>query len=124
MRTAVYVFWALVVIGYFMLGLWAMLEKMGDKVSPKGRHEARDIFKQFVFVVVVIGICVLSDLFLVDSMIMPMMPDFVPRAFIQVILLPAVLYLGSLAIGGSKPLRVEKGKKPGQKSGARKQRKR
>ena len=57
MRTAIYVIWILVIVGYFLLGLWSMLEKAGDKVNKKAKHEATDIFKQLIFVIAIIAAC-------------------------------------------------------------------
>ena len=110
MRIAIYIVWALIPIGYFLSALWAKLEQMTNQ-RKKNFREAGDITKQAFVVTGMVGICYLIDIFLMDNTIAPLLPSFVPKEFAELILLPLVMYIGALAMGGTDPIRITKAPK-------------
>ena len=108
MTTALYIIWALIPIIYFLLALWAILEKFGDKRKQTNR-EAADLFKQLGIVSIFVAICFIIDMFFLESTLAPLIPSFIPIELIRILLLPLVFLIGSHALGGTEPERVMHG---------------
>lgn len=106
MRTAIYIIWALIPIGFFLLALWAKLEKMSAQSWAKER--AGDYFRQGLFVLVCVIISVAIDTYFLESLSEAIMPDLVPLWFYEIMLLPVVLYIGALISGPSKEIKISR----------------
>lgn len=124
MQTALYILWILVPLTYFLLALWSRLEQSTQiKKGKKRSKEASDLISQAYFV----SGCSLAT-FLIDKyfihQVEPFLPSFIPLGFVQIMLLPVVLYIGGMLVGGSKPIRIEKAPRPSEsrakRSGRRK----
>jgi hypothetical protein len=107
MRMALYVIWVLLALLFFALALWSKLEQVSSKTQKHGR-QAKDFFRQGVFVSFCVVIAFVFDIYLVDSTFEPLLPEFIPIDFIRVILLPVILYIGAMAVGGSKAEHIKK----------------
>lgn len=102
---ALYAIWCLLPLAFLLIGLWSLLEKIGGKTK---RENPGDFFKQFIFV----SGCVLASVAINEYFVIPqvpaLLPSFVPLLLVQITLLPFVLYIGAICIGGSKAIRIEK----------------
>ena len=116
MDIAFYIIWTLIPLGFLLAALWAKLESMGSSASQKRAKEAVDLFKNFLFLAACCGITFLIDINFSKQIVEPLMPSFVPLGMFRVLLLPIVLYIGALLLGGSKPIRIKKSPRPTQKS--------
>jgi len=114
MQTALYIIWLLVPLIFFLLALWSKLEQ-GTKASKgkKVNKEPGDLFRQAIFVSGCSVITFLVD-YLLTEKIAEILPAMVPIAFFQLMLLPIILYLGAITVGGSKPIRIKKAPRPSQ----------
>lgn|GEM_PF-1545385 len=115
MRTALYVIWFLIPAAFFIMALWSSLEKIGGK---KKQEHPGDFLKQGVFVLVCVLISILLDQFVVESLVESLLGDYVPLVFVQIMVLPLVLYLGALAVGPSKDILITRAPHPSQKGGS------
>lgn len=106
MITFLYIIWFGVPVFFFILGLWALMEKWGG--SPKKQNPA-DFFKQGVFVLAGTLICVVIDQYFLESLASSVLMDILPLPILQIALFPAVLLIGALIIGPTKPLLVSRG---------------
>jgi len=106
MQTALYVIWALVPIGFFTMALWSKLEQVSHKDKMPTR-EAADLSKQGIFTLVCVLAAFIIDIYFVAD-IEPLLPTFIPLGFVKIMLLPVILYLGGMALGGSNPIRITK----------------
>lgn len=99
-----YLCWFLLPTIFFGAALWTKLESV---YSGRGRAAASDLFKQGVFTLV----CVFVALFL-DKAVLPSLSGFigeyVPAAYLRILVLPAVLYAAALAYGPSPAIRISK----------------
>jgi putative copper export protein len=109
MSTLLYIVWIGLPAIFFFLWLWAKLE---DRAKKTNRSDAGDLFRQFCFVTP----CVIATI-LIDQTILPdikaaILPDSVPLFVVQVLLLPAILYIGAMVIGPSKQIRIAQAPRP------------
>ena len=100
-----YIIWALFPILLVGMALWAKLERVSG--SPK-KQDPIDFLKQCGFVLLCVAVAVLIDYFLLVPYAEGFLPDFVPLGFVQLLLLPFILYLLALVIGPTKPARITK----------------
>lgn len=102
-----YIIWFLFPLLYFLIGLWAYLEKKG---KSRARQNPGDFFKQGVFLLA----CVLVSIG-IDKYVLIIqaenLPDFLPLAMVRVLLLPVVFILLGLIVGGSTPPSLKKDQK-------------
>ena len=114
MRTALYILWFLVPLFFFTMALWAWLERMGNREK---KENPGDLMRQGVFVLICVLISIFIDQFMLDGVMSTFVGDWVPRGFLQVLLLPLVLLIGAITVGGSKEILIVKA--PGLSGGRR-----
>lgn len=102
--TILYSIWALLPLLYFILALWGKLEQMSKSVS---KQNPEDFSRQAIFLLCCVGVGILADKFLLPSLA-GMLPSFIPFGFLQVILLPIILLIGSMLIGGKEPPKIQR----------------
>ena len=108
LRTGLYIVWALIIIGYFFVALWSLMEKYGDK-RKANKIESSALFKNFAIVTVGVAICFFIDMTMMDDTIYPLFPDFIPKGLVQIMLLPVVFTIGAQLMGGTKPESIQRG---------------
>jgi hypothetical protein len=100
----IYTVWFLIPLAFFLMALWATLEKIGK--SPKKQHPA-DFSRQGAFAL----LCVFVALGVDQYLLQPnegMFSEWLPLPVVQVLLLPIVLSIGAAVWGGSKPIKITK----------------
>lgn len=112
MRILLYIIWFGIPLFFFLMGLWSQLEEWGNKTR---REKPADFFKQGLFVLAAAVICLLLDQYVLSGISEDVLPWWFPLLFIQIILFPLVLYALALAVGPSKPIRIEKAPRPSEK---------
>lgn len=111
MTTFLYILWFLIPTFFFLTALWTQLERLsGKEAKPTGG----DAFRQGVFVLVCVGVCVAIDQYILGDLVTSFAPDFLPLGFFQAILLPIVLYVAAMMFGGSKEILISRAPKPSQ----------
>ena len=106
MQTALYIIWSLFPLFFFILGLYAFLEKKSNKHARAQNPE--DFFRQGFFVLM----CVLASVG-IDRYVLPeFLEDEATINFIRIILLPVVFWVGGMVIGPSQAIRIAKAPKP------------
>ncbi len=117
MRTFLYIIWFLFPLAFFVMALWAGLEKVSNRQK---KENPGDFLKQGTFVLVCVLISILLDQFALDSVMQTVIGDYLPLGFLQVMLLPVVLYIGAKVLGPTKSILISKAPRPTQVRGARK----
>lgn len=112
MRTALYVIWFLIPLFFLAMALWSWLEKVGGKAK---KENPGDFLKQGIFVLACVLLSVLIDQYILENLVKAVLGDFVPLGFVQIILLPVVLYAGALALGPSRAILIGKAPHPSDK---------
>jgi len=107
MIKVLYGIWILIPVGFAVLALYSKLEQISHKDKPLTR-EPLDLIKQAAFT----GLCVIIafgvEFYFIEDSIMPLLPSIIPKGLIQVMLLPVILYIAAMIIGGAKPIRIQK----------------
>jgi hypothetical protein len=109
MRTSIYVLWSLVPLFFLLTWLWGVLERLGKEEK---RGSSIDAFKQFLFVLFCVAVCIVIDQTILEDVVNSLFADFLPLPVYQVLLLPLILYLGALVIGPSKQILISKAPSP------------
>jgi hypothetical protein len=98
----IWILWVLFATIFYLLGLWSALECRRKGLSMQ---EARDLFKQALFITV----CVVFAM-VVDHFGLPIFKnaylDDVGYGVARVLLLPLILMVAAVLIGPTKPIRV------------------
>lgn len=118
MQIALWIIWILVPVTYLLMAVWAKLEQIGKK-SRKHPREAGELFRQAVFTSACVAIAFFIDIFMLEQAIEPLLPSFLPIGIVKILLLPIILYLAALMVGGKKQVRIESAKRPYKKDGRR-----
>lgn len=107
-----YIIWLLIPGFFFLLALWAKLEKMG-KSSQK--QNPADFFRQGTFLLICVVISIIIDALFLDAIVG--MLDFMsfPKGVFQFLLLPVVCVLLAMVIGPSKEIRIGKAPRPSER---------
>ena len=103
MHTFLYILWFLLPTAFFLLALFAKLEQMGGSVK---KQNPIDFLRQGMFVLGAVIIAVIIDRYFLEDLVTNYAPDYMPLGLFQVLLLPAVLVVGSYMIGPSKAIMV------------------
>lgn len=103
MHTLVYVIWISIPLVMGCLILWDAVDNIAK--GRKNKHFFAQL-RQTIFVAVAIGFCIAIDVFVLDFLVELPFADLVGRDLLLVLLLPAVLLVGALAIGPSKPILI------------------
>ncbi len=99
-----YYLWLACPLLYFLIALWGYLERLGKSVR---KHDPLNFLKQGLFILFSVGISILIDQYWLKT-ITDILPPIAPYLFYQIILLPLVFFLLSLAIGGTKPQAIKR----------------
>ncbi len=113
METVLYIIWILIPASFLLLALWEKFEQWSTKRSQHGR-QAAEFLRQSVFLAVVVALAFFINAYFIDSLA-TLMPSFIPKGVLQVALVPALLCLGAVLLGGSKPIRISKAPRTGGK---------
>ena len=105
MRIALYIIWFLIPGFFFLMALWAWLEKLSDK---QRQQNPKDFLKQGLFVLLCSLIAVVIDAFALESIANSLLGDYIPLPLLQILLLPVILYIGAISIGPSKQIRINR----------------
>lgn len=84
--------------------------------GTKGKQaskEPADLLRQAFFVSGCSLVTFLID-YLFSESVSELLPSFIPIEFVQLMILPVVLYIAALTVGGSKPIRIKKAPRPSQ----------
>jgi hypothetical protein len=103
MHTLVYVIWISIPLVMTCLILWDAVDNIVK--GRKNKHFFAQL-RQTLFVVVAICCCIVLDMFVLDFLVGLPLVDIIGRDLLLVLLLPAVLLIGALAIGPSKPILI------------------
>jgi hypothetical protein len=112
-RTALWVIWILCALFFFLMALWSKLEQWSHKTTKHGR-QAVEFLRQGIFVSFCVVITMVIDYYLLEDLLLPLLPDFMPIDFPRIMLFPVVLYIGALVTGGSKAEHITKAPKVSQ----------
>ncbi|MBX7145044.1 MAG: hypothetical protein K1X79_11380 [Oligoflexia bacterium] len=112
MQTLLYIIWFLIPTFFLGAWLWGTLEKFGGNEQ---RGATKDALKQAFFVLACVLMSVAIDQSLLPDLVSSYAPDFLPLGFFQVILLPAILYIGALIVGPSREIRISKAPRLGKR---------
>ena len=115
MRTAIYIIWFLIPACFFLLALWAKLEKMSAQSWVKER--SLEYLKQGFFVLACVLVSIVIDRYFLEGLSDALSPELVPLWFYEVLLLPVVLYIGALLAGPSKDIRITRAPGRGRQHG-------
>ncbi len=115
MQTFLYILWIFIPLAYYLMALWSKLEQSTQRKRGKNvQHEAADLFKTANHLAIVCFITFLVDRYATETLIKPNLPDLVPLPLVQILLLPAVMYVVALIKGKSEPIRIKKAPRPTQ----------
>jgi len=107
-----YPIWFLLPLIYLLIGLWTWLEKKGRAIK---KQNPGDFFKQGFFITLVVIVCILIDQYLLEDLA-AFLPAWIPLLLYRLLLLPLMLYIAALTLGGTKPKYIiGKNRKPGQR---------
>ena len=109
MRTLLYGIWFLFPAFFFVMAFWSYLEKISNKHK---KENPGDFLSQGIFVLICVAICIIIDQFALESFWQSLLSDYVPLGFLQILLLPAVLYIGAMLIGPSKAILIDRAPRP------------
>jgi TM2 domain-containing membrane protein YozV len=105
MQTALYLIWSIFPLFFFILGLWALLEKKSNKHARAQNPD--DFFRQGFFVL----LCVLASVG-IDRFILPkIISDEATLNFTRIVLLPVVFWIGGMIVGPSQAITISKARK-------------
>jgi len=104
-----YAVWFAIPAVFFLTALWAKLEQLSH--SPK-HHNPRDFMRQGFFVLLCVLLAVAADRYLLPAI---PLPDWMPLAFVQVLLLPLILLITARLVGGTKPIQIAKAPRPSER---------
>ena len=105
MTTAFYIIWCAIPIFFFGLALWGKLEVMSGQVK---KDNPADLLRQGGFVALCVAAAIAIDQYLLPQLYTSFSPTWIPYGFYQLVLLPFLLYLGSVVIGPSTDIRIAK----------------
>lgn len=108
-----YCLWILPPLLLFGMGIWAKLEKFSG--SPK-KQDPLDFLKQGMFVLFCVGIAILLDRYFIVPKVEGYLPTWIPIEFVQLMILPTILWLAAISIGGSKANLIKKAPKTQQQN--------
>lgn len=111
MKTALYVIWFLIPAFFFLTALWSFLERLGGKEQ---KATGMDAFRQGIFVLGCVAMCVLIDRTVLEDLVATLAPDWLPLGFFEALLLPFILFVAAKVFGGSKEILITKAPKPSQ----------
>ena len=103
--TFLYFIWALVPVIFFLAALWSALEKISKSSRPQ---DPKLLLKQGLFTLLCVIIAVLIDHYLLRQELVDVLPEWLPLLIIEIFLLPFILWLMALCIGGSKEIDITK----------------
>ena len=112
MTTLLYIIWFGIPALFLLLALWAKLEELSGKSK---KENPGDFFKQGLFVLACAFATLLLDIYALPGIAENMMPSWIPLLFLRIILFPLVLYVGALAVGPTKQIRIERASRPTEK---------
>jgi len=101
--------WLAIAALFYLGALWGFLER---KSGSGRKHDPKLILRQGHFVLVCSIVCILIDLLLLPAIYNNFVPSFLPLGMLQFALLPAVLFLGALLIGGTEAPSLKRPKGP------------
>ncbi len=108
MRTFFYIVWIGLPAIFFLLALWSKLEEMSG-LPKKDRPD--ELFKQGGFLLLCSLVAILFDYYLLDSIYEQFSPDWIPKGFYLLILLPVILLIAAKIVGPSKDILISKAPK-------------
>lgn len=109
MTTVLYIIWALIPLAFFLIWLWSTLEAVSAK---KTRSDLHDLFQTFVFVAICAAFTFLIDMYIFPAIAPTIETEWTPMPMFRFLLLPALLYFGSIIAGPKKQIRIEKAPNP------------
>lgn len=115
-RYCIYGFWIIIPVGFFTLSLWNAIESRGKEQSALKR-QATDLYNQGVFVGIFTVLCFVFDFFIFEPVLKDSLPLEIPPNFARLLLFPIALFLGSIFIGGSEPIKIKKAPSPTRRRG-------
>lgn len=105
MTIALYSIWALIPLLLFLMALWSYLEKTAGK---KKQERPGDLFRQAIFTTVCCLASIALDQYCLPIVLTDIFTEYLPYGVYQVILYPAVLFVGAKIIGPSKAIMISK----------------
>lgn len=104
-----YFIWIVIPFVYLLMLLWAWLEGRGKREK---RNDLKDLWHQCLFLTGCVAVAFIVELYFLDPLYRSVVPEFIPKGLLQVLLLPALLTVAAPLVGGSEPIRVKgRGKK-------------
>jgi hypothetical protein len=104
-ETLLYFIWFLVPAVFFLMALWSGLEKISKSSRPQ---DPKLLFKQGLFTLLCVVLAILIDHYLLRQELADMIPEWLPLLIIELFLLPLILWIMALLIGGSKEIEITK----------------
>ena len=106
----IHVIW-FTIAGFFLLAaLWAKLEQSSGR--PK-RSNPEDLFRQGLFVLGCVVVAYVIDDYVLQGVGLQYLPSWMPIGFVQLLLLPAILYIAAAILGPSKQILISTAPKTG-----------
>ena len=103
MHTVLYIVWFLVPTLFFILALWSKLEAVGGQTK---RDNAGDMFRQGIFVLGCVLVCVLIDQTVLKNIVESTVGDSLPLGFFQAFLLPLIMLVAAKVLGPSRKILI------------------
>lgn len=103
MRTVIYIIWIAFPLIFFLIALWGWLERFSNRQKV---HHPGDAFRQGLFVLSCSVIAFVIDIYILDFIVPFINQVWFPRIFLQVLLLPVILYVAALVWGPSKEILI------------------
>ena len=101
----------LAIPGFFVL--WALYAKLEQKSKSVKKQDPGHYLRQGGFLAICVALTFAIDRFVLPSVIESFLPEFIPVTMLRILLLPAVLLLGAVAVGGSKMPQIQRRDKAG-----------
>jgi hypothetical protein len=105
MKTALYTLWFALPCIFFLLALWGTLETIGNRQK---KNNSKELAKQGLFVLACSCLCVVIDLYILESIVTLINSSWFTLGFAETLILPLVLYIGAKLLGGSEEIRISK----------------
>lgn len=111
----IHTIWFLIPAFFFLLALFSKLEELSGRSR---KANIPDLVRQGSFVLGCSLVAYIIDRFLLQGMLKDYRPEWLPLGFLQLILLPLVLYVAAAIFGPSRQILIKKAPRPTAKKGS------
>jgi hypothetical protein len=97
--------WILFALSFYLFSLWTFLECVRKKRTYR---EAKEFLKQGIFVSVCVGLAILVDIYFMPTIEENYFSGSLTFDIVRFFTLPVILFIGSVTLGPSTPIRINK----------------